>query len=368
MLGLKFEKESSPWWVRSAIPFFAIAVTFVFTALFLFIARVDPLAAFYAMLIEPLTASVSALEVFVKMTPLLLTGVAVVFAFRSGYYNIGAEGQLYAGALVAAWVGQLPMANTTSPVIMIPMMILGGMLGGTLWALAPALLRTRLEVDEVVTTLLLNTVMLYIVSAVLNGPWLDPVTHWPQSPRISPNAEFPIIIAGSRVHFGLIVGLVIMIGMWFVVRRTPLGLRLRAVGLNKDAARFMGINVGRHILIAALVSGAIAGVAGASEVAGIHHRLLEDISANYGYSGIVIATLGELNPFGAGLAAFFIALVQVGGQSVSRKLGIPTFLADIVQATLLLTMLAMLLLTQYRLRFTRRQKTAVTTTAPPPSA
>jgi ABC-type uncharacterized transport system permease subunit len=202
----------------------------------------------------------------------------------------------------------------------------------------------------VVTTLLLNAVMLYLINAILQGPWLDPVINWPQSPKLAPAAEYPILVAGSRVHFGLLVGLVVMLVLWWVIARTPFGLKLRAVGLNPQAARFMGVNVGRTVLIAALVSGGIAGLAGLGEVAGIHHRLLEDISPGYGYSGIVVATLGTLNPFGAGLAATFIALIDVGGQRVSREMGIPTFLADVVQATLLLSTLALLRLTGYRLR------------------
>jgi simple sugar transport system permease protein len=127
-------------------------------------------------------------------------------------------------------------------------------------------------------------------------------------------------------------------------------MRLRAVGLNKEAARFMGVKVERIILLAALLSGGLAGLAGVGEVAGIHHRLLEDISPGYGYSGIVVATLGGLDPFGTGAAALFIALIENGGQSVSRQLGVPSFLADIVQATILLTTLSLLLLTGYRLR------------------
>jgi simple sugar transport system permease protein len=141
-----------------------------------------------------------------------------------------------------------------------------------------------------------------------------------------------------------------MLVLWWLLTRTPLGLKLRATGLGQAAARFMGVDVARMALTAALVSGGIAGLAGVGEVAGIHHRLLEDISPGYGYSGIVIATLGALNPFGVGLAAGFIALVITGGQSASRQLGIPSFLTDVVQATLLLTTLAMLLLTGYRVR------------------
>jgi simple sugar transport system permease protein len=338
--------------MRALIPILSIAVTFLLSTAFLLFVRANPFAAFYAMLVEPLSAPVSALEVLVKATPLLLTGMAVVFAFQSGYYNIGAEGQLYAGALAAAWVGQLPAAQALPAPVVIVLMLVAGFAAGMLWALVPALLRTRLGVDEVVTTLLLNTVMLYLINAILNAYWLDPVTNWPQSPRIA--VDYPVIVPRSRVHLGLVVGLIVMLVLWWTLTRTPLGLRLRAVGLGKDAARFMGVNVERTVLVAALVSGGIAGLAGVGEVAGIHHRLLEDISPGYGYSGIVVGTLGALNPFGAGAAAVFIALVEVGGQSVSRQLGIPTFLADVVEATLLLVTLAMLLLTRYRLVEVRR--------------
>lgn len=350
MFGWRLEKGSSPVWMRALIPLLSILATFLLTAMLLVLARADPFAAFYYMLIEPLSAPVSALEVLVKATPLLLTGLAVVFAFQAGYYNIGAEGQFYAGALAAAWLGQLPFAQTLPALIMIPLMLIGGFVAGMVWALVPALLRTKMGVDEVVTTLLLNSVMLYLINGILNAFWLDPATFWPQSPRIAPSAEFAVIVPGSRVHFGLVVGLVVMLVLWWIIHRTPLGLKMSAVGLGKEAARFMGVNVTRMTLVAALVSGGIAGLAGVSEVAGIHQRLLEDISPGYGYSGIVIATLGALNPFGAGLAAAFIALVDVGGQSVSRQLGIPSFLADVVQATILLTTLALLLLTRYRFR------------------
>ena len=350
ILGWKLERGAAPLWAQALTPFLAIAITFVVTAVLVWAAGVNPFAAFYVMLIDPLTASVSALEVLVKATPLLMTGLAVVFAFRGGYYNIGAEGQLYAGALAAAWIGQLPLAQTLPAAAVLPLLLLGGFLAGLLWALAPAWLRTRLGVDEVVTTLLLNSVMLYLINAVLNTYWLDPVTNWPQSPRLAPAAEYPVLVAQSRVHLGLLVGLLVMALLWWVLNRTPFGLRLRATGLNKEAARFMGVNVARVALTAALVSGGLAGLAGVGEVAGIHHRLLEDISPGYGYSGIVVATLGGTDPLGAGLAAVFIALIEVGGQSVSRQLGLPTFLADVVQAALLLSMLGVLLLTRYRLR------------------
>jgi general nucleoside transport system permease protein len=352
MLGWRLERGPAPWWLRALIPVLAILVTFLLTTALLGLVRANPFAVFYTMLVEPLTAPVSALEILVKATPLILTGLAVLFAFRGGYYNIGAEGQLYAGALAGAWIGQLSLASALPAPLVIGLMLLGSFAAGVLWALVPALLRTRWNVDEVVTTLLLNAVMLYLVNAILQGPWLDPETFWPQSPRLAAAAEYPIIVAGSRVHLGLLVGLAVMGVLWWLLSRTPFGLKLRATGLNREAARFMGVDVARTTLVAALVSGGIAGLAGMGEVAGIHHRLLEEISPGYGYSGIVIATLGALEPLGAGLAALFIALIDVGGQSVSRQLGIPSFLADLVQATLLLATLALLLLARYRPRRT----------------
>lgn len=355
LFGYRLEKGSAPLWLRAAIPFLAILVTFLLTAALLIFAQANPFAVFNGLLIEPLSDPVNALEVLVKATPLLLTGLAVLFAFRAGYYNIGAEGQLYAGALAGAWVGQLPMMASLPSVVVIPLMLVAGFAAGMAWAFAPAILRTRWGVDEVVTTLLLNTVMLLLIDAILNSFWLDPITHWPQSPRLVPSGQFPLLVPSSRVHLGLLVGVVLMGLVAWILGRTPWGMRLRAVGLNKDAAQFMGINVNRTILVAALVSGGIAGLAGVGEVGGIHHRLLADISPGYGYSGIVIATLGALNPFGAGLAAAFIALIDVGGQSVSRSLGVPTFLSDVVQATILLAMLALLLLTGYRFRRIRPQ-------------
>lgn len=329
------------------VPLLAILLTFVLTAPLILAARASPLDAYYSFLVQPLTTRTTALEILVKSTPLLLTGTAVAFAFSAGYYNIGAEGQLYAGALMAAFLGP-QMANVPAP-LAISILLLGGFGAGMVWALAPALLKTRLDVDEVVTTLLLNTVMLLIVSAILNGPWRNPVTQWPQSPNISASAEFPILIDRSRVHFGLIVAVLAIVALGVVLRYTGLGLQMRAVGQGRDAARFLGIDVQRTTLMAALVSGGIAGLAGVSEIGGIHHHLIDAISPGYGYSGIVVATLGELSAIGVGLAALFVGLIVTGAQEVSRALGVPSYLSDVVQATLLITMLVMLFFNRRRM-------------------
>src|SRR5574342_787470 len=301
MLKLKLERSPAPVWFRASIPLFAILGTFLVTALLVLMARANPLQAYYYFLIAPLASRSSALEVLVKSTPLLLTGASVTIAFAAGYWNIGAEGQLYAGAIAAAWLG--PLMGNFHPALAILIMLAGGFLAGMLWALIPALLRVKLAVDEVVTTLLLNSVVLYVVSFLLNGPWRDPVSGWPQSPQIADSAMLPKLVERSRLHFGFIVALLMIAVVWFILSRTGLGLRMRATGLGQEAARFMGVNVSRTMLMAALISGGIAGLAGVSEVAGIHFHLIDAISPGYGYTGIIIATLGTLNAWGVALAA-----------------------------------------------------------------
>ncbi|MFQ5857276.1 MAG: ABC transporter permease [Anaerolineae bacterium] len=347
-MGLRIVRADAPGWMRSLIPLLAVLATFVLTSTLVILAGANPFEAYRYFLIAPLSSRVSALEVLVKSTPLLLTGAAVAFAFRAGYWNIGAEGQLYAGAVTAAWLGTI--LTDLPKAVAIPLMLIGGFAAGVLWALPPALLKVKLAVDEVVTTLLLNFVILFFVSFLLNGPWRDAISGWPQSPEIAPSTVFPKLIPRSRLHLGFIIALLTIAVLWFVFSRTALGLRMRAVGLGREAARFAGVNVDRTLLTAALVSGGIAGLAGVGEVAGIHFHLIEAISPGYGYTAIIIAMLGGLHALGVTLAGLFIGLIDTGSQTVSRALGVPAYLGDVVQATLLLVTLAMLVLQKYRVR------------------
>jgi len=348
VLKLKVERAPAPRWAVVIIPIVAVFVTFLISSVLVLLANANPFAAFYNFIITPLSSQVSALEVLVKSTPLILTGMAVTFAFTSGYFNIGAEGQLYAGAVAATWVG---ITFTKAPAgVIIPLMVLAGCLGGLLWALIPALLKVKLKVDEVVTTLLMNSIIMYFVSFLLNGPWRSPVSGWPQSPEISEAAHLPRLFPRSRLHIGFLIALLVVVIVYILIKRTPLGLKMRATGASLTGARFAGINTTRTMLTAALVSGAIAGLAGAVEIGGIHFHLIESISNGLGYTGIIVATLGSLNPIGATVAALFIGLIGTGSQTVSRVLGVPVYLGDVVQNTLLLVTLAMFLLQNYRIK------------------
>jgi simple sugar transport system permease protein len=340
--------DTPPWWMTPLIPVLSLVGTFILTSGLIIWGKANPFDAYYRLLIEPLTTQRALLEVLVEATPLLLTGVAVTFAFTAGYFNIGADGQLYAGAIAAAGLGLV--LGGVPQVLAIPIMILGGFAAGLLWAVIPALLRVKWGVDEVVTTLLSNSIMAYIVSAILNGPWRSPTLGWPQSPDIAASAEFFKLVPRSRLNFGFIVAVVAVGIMWFILSRTSFGLKMRAVGLGRPAARFAGIEVERTILIAALVSGGIAGIAGVSLVAGIQYHLIGELSSGYGYTGIIIATLGSLNAIGVALSALFFGLVNNGAQGVSQALGVPVYLGDVTQAAMLIVALGMFLLKRYRLQ------------------
>ena len=334
----------SPWSTPGLIVL-AILITFGLTAGPIVLAGANPIEAYAEFLVVPLTSRFSLLEVLVASTPILLTGTAVALAFRGGYWNIGAEGQLLVGAIAAAAVGQI---GGLPPVVLVPLIVVGGALGGALWALGPALLRVRFGIDEVVTTLLLNPVALLLVNALLHGPWRDPVSGFPESPRIVETAELPQLLDRSRLHFGFLIAAMVVIAVGYVIGRTPSGLRLRAVGLSPHGARFAGIDVGRTLLTTALVSGAIAGIAGASEVAGIQYRLTSGISPGYGYTGIVVATLGTLTMPGVTLAALFLGDLTVGASSAGRALDIPSQLGAVVQGTLLLVTIGLLAIRRNR--------------------
>lgn len=341
------QRAARPRGFAITLPLLAVATTFLVTAGFVLVAGESPFAAYRELFYTPLSSEYRFLEVLVGATPILFTGAAVAVAFRAGYWNIGAEGQLLCGAIAAAWLGT--KVDGWPAAAALPLLVLGGAAAGALWALPPAIMRTRLGIDEVVTTLLLNPVALLLVGGLLNGPWRDPVTRFPESPRIAAEAEFPQLVDRSRLHVGFLLALLVLALAWFVVERTPTGLRLRALGLSPGAARFAGVRVERALLGTALASGAIAGIAGVSEVAGIQFRLTEGISPGFGYTGIVVATLGGLTMVGVALAAFLLGLVNVGSGAASRVLDVPSQLGNVIVAALLLVTVTLLVFGRYRI-------------------
>jgi simple sugar transport system permease protein len=334
-------------WSTPSLLLWAVLMTIGITAGLILAAGVDPISAYLAYFVTPLTSRFTILEVLVAATPILFTGCAVAIAFRSGYWNIGAEGQLLAGAIAGA--GLAPALGGLPSLMALPVLVVAGAIAGAAWAFVPAILRVRFGIDEVVTTLLLNPVALLLVLGLLHGPWRDPVTGFPESPRIPASTELPALLEGSRLHLGFVLAVAIIMGAWYVLTRTPAGLRLRAVGASPYGARFAGINVPRTLLRAALVSGAIAGVGGVSEVLGLQYRLTGGLSPGFGYTGIVVGTLGTLTMPGVLLAGLFLGDLTVGASSAVRGLGIPSQMGAVVQGVLLLSMVGLLAVRRHRL-------------------
>ena len=352
---MRLEKRSEPSVVALAVaPIAAIAMTLLVAALLVLWAGA-PVGRTYSLLFQGGFGSVFAWsETLTRATPLILTGLAATVAFKARLFNIGAEGQLYAGALAAIAVGGLHGGTGLewSSWIVFPVMMLAAALAGALLLLGPALLKTRLGVDEVVTTLLLNFIVLLLVSALLDGWMKDPAAMgWPQSVALNGELELSKLIEGTRVHTGLIWAITLAVALWVVFKFTTVGFSIRAVGANARAAAFAAVPVTGTVVLVAMLSGALAGLAGAIEVAGRTGYVTLDMSPGYGYSGIVIAMLAGLHPIGVIAASVFVAGVLVGADSMSRAIGVPTYIADVIVATSLLSVLVATLLTQYRVRF-----------------
>jgi len=349
------QRERTPAWMNLALPLAAVVATLVLCGGLIALAGADVIGAYAILFKSALGSRFSLTETVVKAAPLIFTGLAVAVAFRAKFWNIGAEGQLLAGAMAAAYIGAL---TTVPGWTLIPGMVIGGAVAGGLWALLPAILKLRYKVDDVVATLMLNFVMFYSMMALVDGPWKDPLSGYPDSPDIIPAAEFPILLAGTRLHLGVLLAFLAAPAIWFLMRRTTLGFAIRAVGENPLAARHGGVRLGRTVMLTAMVSGGLAGLAGVGEVGGLHFQVMASISPGYGYTGIVIAMLARLNPLGVVPASLFFAIVMTGAEAMSRKTGVPVYLADVIQGTALICMIVALLFTDYRLRLRRAGKGA----------
>jgi general nucleoside transport system permease protein len=275
----------------------------------------------------------------VRATPLLLLGLAVALAFRAGVLNIGAEGQLIVGAICGSAVA-LKLAGLPAPVLILSM-IAAGMAGGAAWAGIAAFLRWRFGVLEVISTIMLNFVALAVISWVVRGPLQEPTGVYPMSVTFTAAARWPFLIPGQRLHLGLLLGVVAALILWFVLARTAAGFRIRAVGAGARAAESAGgIDAARLAGRTFVLSGALAGLAGASEVGGVTWALYEGISPGHGYTAIAVALLARLDPRWVVVTAVFFGALEAGGAAMQRDAGVPAVAVKIVTAAILLGVLA----------------------------
>jgi general nucleoside transport system permease protein len=345
----RLERVSKPSMAAQIlVPAFSIVAALVAGGLIMLAAGENPFTVYRAMARGSFGNSYNLSETFVKMIPLLLTGLGVAVAFRMRLWNIGAEGQFYFGAIFATFVALYMLPDAPS-IVVIPVMVLAGMLGGGLWGGIPGVLRGLWGVNETITTLMLNYVAILFSEWLVHGPWKNPMGFGFPGTKTFPDPAWLPTWGTTRVHLGLAFGLVAAAILFVVLRQTRWGYEISIAGESERVARYAGMATSRNIIIVLIVSGALAGLAGMAEVSGIGHQLQRNLSPGYGYTAIIVAWLGRLNPVGIVIVAFLLAGLLVGGDQLQISLGLPAAIAPMLQGTILFFLLGADILSRYRL-------------------
>ncbi len=330
-------------------PIAAVLLTMLVGAIIFSLIGYDGIGAVREIFFTPLTNAYKWQDLGVKAAPLIIIGVGLSIAYRANVWNIGAEGQYIIGGLAGTWVA-LATYGMTGPWIL-PLMILAGVVGGALYAAIPALLKTRLNVNEILTSLMLTYASVQLIYYLIRAPWKDPMgMGFPQTRLFSEAARLPNIIPGTIVHLGVPIALVVALVAWFIMSRSVFGYQMRVVGAAPHAARYGGFSENKTIWLAMLVSGALAGLAGVLEVAGPFQRMVPGFPTNYGFTAIIVAFLGRLNPLGVIFAGIVMAITFVGGEVAQTTIGLPNAATGIFQAMVLFFLLAGDILVRYRLK------------------
>jgi len=350
---IRLEPRGGPsrWWAYGS-PVLALGLTLLATAVIFAALGKDPARSLYTYFVAPLASTTARPELLVKAAPLVLIAVGLSLGFRANVWNIGAEGQYTLGAIAGGGVA-LFFSESESP-LLLPAMILAGAVGGMAWAAIPAFLRTRFNANEILTSLMLTYVAQQLLIYLVVGPWKDPEGYgFPQSRLFQDAATSPILVPGTRIHLGVLAAFIAVGLGWLVLKKSAIGFQFRVIGAAPRAARYAGFNETRLIWLLLLVSGALAGLAGLFEVAGPVGQLTPQISPGYGFTAIIVAFLGRLNPVGVLIAGLVLALSYLGGEAAQIELGMPNAVTGIFQGILLFFLLACDLLILYRPRVVR---------------
>jgi general nucleoside transport system permease protein len=318
---------------RVALPATAMLSALLIGAGILVLLKANPITA-YSALVTGVFGNVYGLtQSLVKATPLLLVGLGICIAFRASMINIGGEGQLIAGALMATWFSL--KFRTWPGWELLPATMIMGFLAGAFWGLIPGILKVRLRVNEILSTVMMNAIAVQLMNYLLRGPLMDPEgvkfgTFLPESERLPRQVWLPRLVPQTLLHAGAIVAVVLAVLVYLLLWRTTIGYRIRAVGLNREASRYAGINVPVYQALSLALAGGFAGLAGVVEVIGVQHRLLEGITSGYGFSGIVAALFGGLHPLGLIPASWLFGSLLVGADKMQRAVQVPSALIDTV--------------------------------------
>ncbi len=326
--------------LSGARPLIGILLGLLAGAVLIALSGVNPLAAYAAMLKGAVGSPLSVANLLVSASPLLLTGVGVAIGIKAGLWNIGAEGYMYMGALGAGAVGIVPLP--LPPIVHITLALLAGALVAGLWALVPAYLRAYRGVNEVVTTIMMNYVAQYFASWMVHAPqpMAEPGAFFPMSRKLVASAQLPILMPGSSLHPGFIIGTVACILFFLAIRFTPFGFRTRMLGVNPEAARYAGVNVKRQILLVLVIGGLMGGLAGAIEVMGLKQRVYQDFVSGAGFEGVAVALLAAGNPLGVIGSTAFFAAVKTGGSAMSVSTGVGGPMTVVIEALCVIFVIA----------------------------
>ena len=351
---LKFEQRPEPSsLMRYLSPVIAVGLMLFSGMLLFYLLGKNPFEGFRIFFLNPVRDTYGISELFLKATPLMLCAVGLSVGFRANVWNIGAEGQLLVGALAAGGVA-LAFPDSHSP-LLLPGMILAGALGGMVWAAIPAVLRTRFNANEILTSLMLVYVAQLVVSWLVHGPWKDPEGfNFPQTKMFQAKALMPILVAGTRVNAALLVAIGALIVGWVFMNRSFLGYQMKVAGQAERAGQYAGFSARRTVWMGMLIGGCCAGLAGVSEVAGPIGQITEHISPGYGFAAMIVAFVGRLEPVGILLASLLMALLYMGGEQAQQYLGLPYSISKVFQGLLLFFLLGSDVFINFRLRLGRK--------------
>lgn len=318
---------------RIGVTVIAALAAFLMSSLILLMINADLGLTYYTMIIKPFTNSIHITEVLIRAIPLCIIALGVCVAYRSGIINIGAEGQMAMGVIcftgVALSCPNLPKA------VLLPLCLLASIIGGGIWGFIPGILKAKLKVSELLSTVMLNYIAAQAYSLCLRTIYMDPTDKaTPQSARLASGSHLSRLI--GRLHTGLFIALVLALLIYFLMWKTSTGYKLRASGSSERAARYGGINVAKYVCVAMIISGAFAGLAGGVEIAGVHRRAIEGITNNYGFAGVVVALFGGLHPFGIIPASYFFGLLIYGSTLISGQTGVPANIVGVMEGIIII--------------------------------
>ena len=322
---------------KATIIILAIIAATLMASIVLWIIGADVSRTFYTICIEPLTNKLHLTEVLIRSIPLCIIALGVCVAYSAGIINIGAEGQMAIGIL--SFTGVALAFPSIPRVILLPLCLLSAIIGGAIWGCIPGILKAKLNVSELLSTVMLNYIAAQFYSLCLRTIYLDPSekifgTGTPQSMRLTENIWLSRI--SGRLHSGIIIALVLALLIWLLMWKTTTGYKMRASGSSARSARYGGISVAFYVTLAMVISGALAGFAGGIEIAGVHRRAIEGVTNNYGFSGVVVALFGLLHPAGIVPASFFFGLMIYGATLAPTKVGVPANIVQVMQGIIII--------------------------------